>query len=200
MIDLNFIARFKTKAKYKKTYSDAKLSYLNRIRWAVSMFYFGMGLCFATWASRIPDIKTELHLGSGELGTILFAIPLGQLIMMPFSGKLVTRFGSHRILIFSLLFYVLSLSNLGLAATCLATFPWIIIFWNFWKLDQYCRKYTRRLYGRTFQKNNYVFVSRHVEFGRFHRRFSRIRNAGAELTPLIAFYDCWRNRSFVDCF
>ena len=115
MIDLNFISRFKTKAKYKKTYKNAKISYLNRIRWAVSMFYFAMGLCFATWASRIPDIKTALHLSEGELGTILFALPLGQLAIMPFSGKLVTRFGSHRILIISLLFYAFSLTNLGLA-------------------------------------------------------------------------------------
>ena len=114
MIDLNFLGRFKAKGKYKKTYKDAKISYLNRIRWAVSMFYFGMGLCFATWASRIPDIKTALHLSEGSLGTILFAVPLGQLTMMSFSGKLVTRFGSHRILPYSILMYAFSLTNLGL--------------------------------------------------------------------------------------
>ncbi|MFV5694236.1 MFS transporter [Flavobacterium sp. LB3P122] len=115
MIDLNFLGRFKAKGKYKKTYKDAKVSYLNRIRWAVSMFYFGMGLCFATWASRIPDIKTALHLSEGDLGTILFAVPVGQLVMMPFSGKLVTRFGSHRILPYSIILYAFSLTTLGLA-------------------------------------------------------------------------------------
>ncbi|SDW14911.1 MFS transporter [Flavobacterium degerlachei] len=117
MIDIKFIAKFKAKGKYKKTYENAKISYLNRIRWAVSSFYFGMGLCFATWASRIPDIKTTLDLGSAELGSILFAVPVGQLLIMPFSGKLVTRYGSHRILIFASLLYVLSLVNLGLATT-----------------------------------------------------------------------------------
>jgi MFS family permease len=80
------------------------------------MFYFAMGLCFATWASRIPDIKTALQLSEGDLGTILFALPLGQLVIMPFSGKLVTRFGSHRILLLSLVFYAFSLTNLGLAS------------------------------------------------------------------------------------
>lgn len=115
MIDLNFLGRFRTKGKYKKTYQDAKASYLNRIRWAVSMFYFGLGLCFATWASRIPDIKTALNLSEGDLGSILFALPVGQLAAMPFSGKLVARFGSHRILITSLLCYAFSLTNLGLA-------------------------------------------------------------------------------------
>ena len=116
MIDLDFLSRFKTKGKYKKTYRDAKVSYLVRIRWAVSLFYFGMGLCFATWASRIPDIKTALNLSNGQLGTILFALPIGQLTMMFFSGKLVTRFGSHRILPFSILIYAFSLTNIGLAS------------------------------------------------------------------------------------
>ena len=113
----NFIGRYKAKGKYKKTYRDAKDSYLNRIRWAVSMFYFGMGLCFATWASRIPNIKTTLHLSDGHLGTILFALPMGQLTMMFFSGKLVTRFGSNRILPFSILMYAFCLTSLGLATS-----------------------------------------------------------------------------------
>ncbi len=115
MIDLNFIGNFKAKGKYKKTYRDAKQSYLNRIRWGISMFYFGMGLCFSSWASRIPTIKADLQLSDGELGTILFALPVGQLIMMFFSGKLVTRFGSDRILLFSIIMYVFSLTNIGLA-------------------------------------------------------------------------------------
>jgi len=114
-MDLYFIGKFRAKAKYKSAFQNAKTWYLNRIRWAVSMFYFGMGLCFATWASRIPSIKTELHLSDGHLGTILFALPVGQLTMMFFSGKLVTRFGSHRILPFSVLMYAFSLTNLGLA-------------------------------------------------------------------------------------
>lgn len=115
LIDLNFIGNFTAKGKYKKSYQDAKQSYLNRIRWAVSMFYFGTGLSFATWASRIPAIKADLQLSDGELGTVLFALPVGQLIMMFFSGKLVTRLGSERILPFATLLYAFSLTNIGLA-------------------------------------------------------------------------------------
>lgn len=111
----NFIGAYKAKGKYKKTYRDAKQSYLNRIRWGVSMFYFGMGLCFSSWASRIPTIKAALNLSDGELGTILFALPIGQLTMMFFSGKLVTRFGSERTLPFAILMYAFSLTNIGLA-------------------------------------------------------------------------------------
>jgi len=114
--DFDFLAKFRTRGKFKKAYSQMKLSYLKRIRWAVSMFYFAMGLCFASWASRIPDLKTLLQLSEGELGTILFSVPLGQLAVMPFSGKLVTRFGSRPMLLFAMLMYAASLILLGAAS------------------------------------------------------------------------------------
>src|ERR1035437_5532496 len=85
-----------------------------RIRIAVALFYFSMGLCFASWASRIPDIKTALHLSDAALGTILFALPVGQFLMMPFSGKLVTHFGSHKVLPYALPAYTIVLSSIGL--------------------------------------------------------------------------------------
>ena len=115
MINANFFGGNKIFGKPNKKYRDIKISYLNRIRWAVSMFYFGTGLCFASWASRIPDIKTALSLSNGQLGTALFAIPIGQLSMMYFSGKLVTRFGSRQVLLYSIILYAFSLTNLGLA-------------------------------------------------------------------------------------
>ncbi|MGM9477742.1 MFS transporter [Pedobacter sp. GSP4] len=91
----------------------------NRIRLAVSLFYFGQGIAFASWASRIPDIKHSLALSDGELGSILLALPLGQLCTMPVSGGLVTKYGSKAILTITAPLYVLALSNLGLAAA-----PW----------------------------------------------------------------------------
>lgn len=134
MISFNPLSLFQTKGKIKKVYREAKASYLNRIRFAVGMFYFAMGLSFATWASRIPDIKTALHLTEGDLGSILFALPIGQLIIMPFSGKMVTKFGSHRILIFSLIMYVLCLANLGLATSALQLSLGLFLFGVFGNL------------------------------------------------------------------
>lgn len=85
-----------------------------RIRIAVALVYFSMGLCFSSWASRIPDIKTTLNLSDALFGSILFALPVGQFLMMPFSGKLVTRFGSHRTLLVALPAYSVLLCCLGL--------------------------------------------------------------------------------------
>lgn len=85
-----------------------------RARLAVSLVYFSMGLSFASWASRIPDIKTTLQLSDGLFGSILFALPVGQFLMMPISGKLVTRFGSHNVLKFALPAYTFALTSIGL--------------------------------------------------------------------------------------
>lgn len=90
-----------------------------QVRIAVSAFFFAQGLCFASWASRIPDIKSSLQLSDAGLGSILLALPAGQLTAMPFSGRLVTHFGSKKILRICLVLYSIGLTNIGLA-----TKPW----------------------------------------------------------------------------
>jgi hypothetical protein len=47
------------------------------IRAAVGTFFFIQGLCFASWASRIPHIQTQLGLSDAELGGVLLALPVG---------------------------------------------------------------------------------------------------------------------------
>ena len=115
LLDYSFLSKSLPKAKIKKGFRKAKQSYLNRVRIATSLFFFGMGFCFATWASRIPDIKSMLHLSEAGLGTMLFAMPIGQLVAMPFSGKVVTKYGSRIISIIGLLLYAFFLIVLGLA-------------------------------------------------------------------------------------
>ena len=58
-------------------------------RIAVSAFFFIAGLTFATWASRIPDIKTQLQLSDARLGAVLFALPAGLMTSLLFAGWLV---------------------------------------------------------------------------------------------------------------
>lgn len=115
LLDYRFLSNVLPKVTIKKGFKKAKQSYLKRVRLATSLFFFGMGFCFATWASRIPDIKSMLHLSEAALGTMLFAMPIGQLIGMPFSGRIVTKYGSRTISIIGLLLYSLFLISLGLA-------------------------------------------------------------------------------------
>src|SRR5690606_21803897 len=98
------------------SHSAADLKSRQRMRLAVSLFYFCQGLAFASWASRIPDIKTALLLSDAQLGTLLFMLPLGQLATMALSGRLVTVHGSNKVLQFAAPVYVIVLACLGLVS------------------------------------------------------------------------------------
>ena len=113
LFNYSFLNRISPKVKIKKSFKETKASYLWRIRIATSLFFFGMGFCFASWASRIPDLKLFLGLSEAALGTILFALPIGQLLAMPFSGKVVNRYGSRKIAIIALFMYAICLIFLG---------------------------------------------------------------------------------------
>ena len=86
-------------------------------RIAVSIFFFISGLTFASWASRIPDIKEKLQLTEAGLGSVLFALPVGLMCSLPLSGWLVSKFGSRRIVISAAFVYPLFLLLLALAST-----------------------------------------------------------------------------------
>ena len=113
LFNYSFLNKILPKVKIKKSFKEIKASYLWRIRIATSLFFFGMGFCFASWASRIPDLKLFLGLSEAALGTILFALPIGQLLAMPFSGKLVNKYGSRKISIIALFMYAFCLIFLG---------------------------------------------------------------------------------------
>lgn len=91
----------------------------SRVRLAVSAFYFFQGLCFASWASRIPDIKSALMLSDGAMGSILFALPAGQMLTMPFSGFLASKYGSKKIMRFAPPMYAIAMVSLSLATSSL---------------------------------------------------------------------------------
>ena len=67
----------------------------NKHRFFLSLFFFISGFSFATWASRIPTIKTAFGFNEAELGSILLAMPVGSLIGLPISGWLVSKYNSR---------------------------------------------------------------------------------------------------------
>ena len=85
-------------------------------RFAVASLFFLQGICFATWASRIPSIQQNLHLSDGALGLVLFALPAGSMLALPLSGWLVTKFGSKTVVINTMIIYAVLLVMIGLAS------------------------------------------------------------------------------------
>lgn len=61
----------------------------------LSVFYFLSGFAFASWASRIPTIKTTFGFSDAELGTILLFMPISSMAGLPLSGWLVSKYDSR---------------------------------------------------------------------------------------------------------
>ena len=53
---------------------------------ATYVAFIGSGFAFASWASRIPQVRDNLHLDSAALGLVLLAIAAGSLLALPLSG------------------------------------------------------------------------------------------------------------------
>jgi fucose permease len=59
-----------------------------RARDAVLAVFAANGFLFASWASRVPDVKAALALTPGRLSLLLLAISLGSVLGLPLAGRL----------------------------------------------------------------------------------------------------------------
>src|SRR5690606_12943811 len=103
-------------------------------RIALSIYFFLSGICFSTWASRIPTIKTYFNLNDAELGTILLTMPITSIIGLPISGWLVSKFDSRVPLVVAFVFFSFSLALIGYATTTFVLIAAICLFSFFMRI------------------------------------------------------------------
>ena len=97
-------------------------------RISISAFFFLSGLIFSSWASRIPDIKNNLGLSDAGLGLILFALPAGQLISLPVSAWMSSKYGSRFLLLIASLLCPLTLIFVPIASGSIQLVLALIVF------------------------------------------------------------------------
>ncbi|MCY4725734.1 MFS transporter [Nocardioides sp. STR2] len=71
---------------------------LTAARNAVGLSFFLNGLVFASWVSRIPEVRASFDLTNGQLGLVLLAIALGSVLALPTTGAAINALGTVRIL------------------------------------------------------------------------------------------------------
>jgi MFS family permease len=94
---------------------------LKRIRRANAVYFFISGFGYSSWTSRIPGIKESLKLNDAHFGTLLFMMPVGLILTMPFTGKLLDHYKSRTIMLIGTILY-----NLVLAFIGFSNFTWIL--------------------------------------------------------------------------
>ncbi len=96
---------------------EERNTFRKKIRRANSAFFFVSGFGYATWASRIPSLQQQLKLNEAELGAVLFALPLGLLLTMPLTAKLLAKHSNNKIMMWGALFFNLVLCLPGFTHT-----------------------------------------------------------------------------------
>ncbi|WP_217189667.1 MFS transporter [Streptomyces buecherae] len=81
---------------------------------AIAALFCVLGFQYATWAARLPALKSDLDLSKAEVGLLLMAAGVGAAISFPLVAVLTRRLGSRRLAVVSGLF--LGAVLLGLAA------------------------------------------------------------------------------------
>ena len=84
-------------------------------RIALSAYFLLSGICFSTWASRIPTIKDNFNLDENTLGNLLMVMPASAIIGIPLSGWLVSKFDNRIPLQIASFTFLLSLLFIGFA-------------------------------------------------------------------------------------
>ena len=70
---------------------------LTAARNAVGLTFFLNGLVFASWVSRIPEVRSSFDLTNGALGLVLLAIALGSVLALPSTGAAINAWGTVRV-------------------------------------------------------------------------------------------------------
>ncbi len=91
-------------------------------RLATTVFFFISGFGYSSWASRIPAIKEQLHLSEAEFGTVLFAFPIGLMLTMPFTRRILNIMSSRYCMLLGAVMF-----NVVLALPGFAAFVWQLV-------------------------------------------------------------------------
>ncbi len=74
------------------------------------------GVGFASWASRIPQIRDQLGLDAAQLGLVLLAVAAGSILALTMSSAVIDRYGSGRVVMVSSPILALALVGAGIGS------------------------------------------------------------------------------------
>lgn len=149
-------------------------------RVSLSVFFLINGFCFATWASRIPTIKSLYELNDAQLGTVLLMLPISSLIGLPISGWLVSKFDSRTPLIVAFALFNVALGFIGFSQSMWMLLASVFLFSFFMRIVNI----SMNTQSITLQKN---FVKKIV--GSFHGIWSTGGILGVGVSTIMVKFD-----------
>jgi len=89
---------------------------------SVATQFFANGVVYATFIPRLPEIRDRVGISIGTLGVVLMLGSFAGLVGSLFTGRVIARLGTRRVMIWGALLSVGSLPVVGFA-----TSPWMLV-------------------------------------------------------------------------
>ncbi|MGB4136623.1 MAG: MFS transporter, partial [Microbacterium sp.] len=107
---------------------DAALTRSQFVRWRAAIFtiFLASGLSIATWAARVPDIKTALEIDKAQIGVILLGMGISSIIGISTSPAVMARTGARRGMLILMLTFAVGIALIGLGTNVLGSLPVVI--------------------------------------------------------------------------
>jgi MFS family permease len=101
-------------------------------RLAVIAVFFVHGFLFASWTAHIPQLQHHLGLSDGRLGLALLGAPVGSVLAIGMTARLLPTVGSRQMVRIALLGYCASGPFIGLTGS-FGTFFVAFLLWGFFQ-------------------------------------------------------------------
>ncbi|HEY0260171.1 MAG TPA: MFS transporter [Lacisediminihabitans sp.] len=89
------------------------------LAWRNALFaIFGLcGIAMASWAARIPAVKSALDVNTSQMGVLIFGLAAGSIVGLLASSHIIARFGARRTIAWALTIGAAGLALAGVGAT-----------------------------------------------------------------------------------
>jgi MFS family permease len=84
---------------------------------SITLFFAFFGVAWASWAVRLPEIKTLIGASTAELGIILLVGAVGSLSALVISNRVIERFGTKPVIQFGAALFILALAAAAFSAS-----------------------------------------------------------------------------------
>ncbi len=98
-------------------------------RWRLAIFaiFTSSGLSIATWASRVPAIKTSLGVDNVEVGLMLLGAGIASVVGLSSGQVILARFGARRGMLTAIFIFATGVLVVGIGTDVFQSFPVVVV-------------------------------------------------------------------------
>ncbi|WP_424936771.1 MULTISPECIES: MFS transporter [Bacteria] len=108
---------------------DTALSRSQFVRWRTAIFaiFLASGLSVATWAARVPNIKSALEIDKAQVGLLLLGAGIASIVGISTSPAVMARTGARKGMLISLLVVAAGVGMIGIGTDVLHSYPVVLL-------------------------------------------------------------------------